>query len=439
MNWSRREWVVLLVILPVFLLLIALLGRTLPDLLLPDDLTFPPNNVAELRRSGQVMQALYLLEAHAEQTSWTPDALQLAGELWREAGDLTRSVAYWEAARQTRPDDPVLVRRLAQAYIELQNWTPAADTLDHLVTIQPDDKWARLQLGLLRAPIDPQTAQVHLRAAATEPAYAAMTQPLLAIFADHADDPLISMRVALELVEQEQWQFAELAFRHAATINAPYPEALAYVGLMRDNQGKDGGVWIEQAVALEPDNPQLRYLQGLHLRRISDDVGSAEVLLLAVTLEPDNPAFYAELAEAYRRLGELPLAEYHLQLAVLFSNNDPHFQELLTLFYAEEAANLTVTGIDMLEQSAAQFEDDPDVQAGLGWAQYLQGESAAGVARIDAVLVDHPDNARALYYKAQILLAGESFDEAVPLLQRLVTRDTPFSAEAEQILNRIGY
>ncbi len=99
------------------------------------------------RRSGRPLQALYQVEAQAAADGWTPEQARLAGDLWREAGDLTRAVAYWEAA----PADATVLRDRAQAYLELARWADAADALDRLLALLPDDSadraWAEFQLG----------------------------------------------------------------------------------------------------------------------------------------------------------------------------------------------------------------------------------------------------------------------------------------------------
>ena len=109
------------------------------------------------------MQALYQVEAQAAVAGWTPERARLAGDLWREAGDLTRAVAYWEAA----PADATLLRDRAQAYLDLARWADASDALDRLLALlpdgSPDQAWAEFQLGAIRMATDPTRAADLLR------------------------------------------------------------------------------------------------------------------------------------------------------------------------------------------------------------------------------------------------------------------------------------
>jgi tetratricopeptide (TPR) repeat protein len=424
-------------ILAALVAAILILALVVPTIDLP---TSPPDPLAHLetaRREGRIMQAIYHAEAAALDMGWTPGLLRQTGDLWREAGDLTRAVDYWAAAAALDPANAALLRGLAEAHIELQQWARAAAVLEQLVVLDPDDTFAHLRLALIQAPFNPQSAEEHLRVVVREPAYNEIALPLLAVVTSEPADPLISLRVGLALVEQGLWSYAELAFMHAATVAAPFGEALAYAAFARDNQGKPSADLIAQAVALEPDNARIRYLQGLHYRRLGDDRASIYVLMLAISFDPENPAYYAELGTAYRLAGDLQAAEYWLKTAVIFSNEDPRFQEMLALFYAEESEHLTEEGFGVLTDLVGSLPDDPDVQAGHGWALHTMGESEASLAALDNALAADPENPRALYYKGRVLIDLGRLDEAAALLERVTDSESVFAEQARQALDTL--
>ncbi len=392
---------------------------------------------ANLQR-GRYPQALYQVTALADREGWTPDRLRLAGDLWRELGDLTRALPYWEAAHQHLPDDPVLMHTLAEAYLMTQRWPHAVDQLHRLVELDAGDAWAHYHLGLLRAAYDPQAATAHLQAASQTAAYRVTASRLLAVLDSQAEDLLLGMPVGLVLAEAELWPYAEVAFQHAVDMSPVYPEALAYTGLARDHQGKDGGAWVARALALDPQNPVVRFIEGLHLRHTGDLQGSLDALVQAVALDPQNPAYYAELGTAYHLTGDLENAERWLRVAVDVSNQAAEFQRLLALFYAQEAPGLTSGGMSDLEMVATLMPDDPEVQASLGWARYGAGDTQAALEYLDAVLEVVPDHPRSLYYKARIALESERWDDARALLERLVTLNSPFQTEAVHMLDSLG-
>ncbi len=280
-------------------------------------------------RAGRWMQALYHLEALAAREGWTSDRLRLAGDIWRQMGDPALAAAYWEAAA-----NPGLARRLAEVYLDLQRWSDAAAALETLLQTAPNDVWGHYHLGLLRAAFDPTAAADHLRRAGAAPVAADLLAALTTAAPDDAP-----MAAGLTLAENDLWPYAELAFQHAANLQPPYPEALAYAGLSRDQQGKDGSKLIRQAAAAAPSSPVVRYLQGLHLRRVGDLAGSLEALQVAAALAPLNPAYAAEVGEAYRLLDDLGNAQIWLERAVTLAGADPRFRRLLDDFYASLPGN----------------------------------------------------------------------------------------------------
>lgn len=289
--------------------------------------------------SGRLAQAWYQAEALAALNGWSGDAAHVAGQAWEALGDPSRAVAYWEIAVQANPADVALARHLADLYLNLQRWPQAGDALRHLLSLTPDDTRAHYNIGLIEATFDSTSASSHLRLAANDLMYRDVAFELLPFLEDEKLDASTAMQVGLILAGHELWPYAELAFSRAAALDEPFPEALAYVGLAQDKQGKDGRANIDEALALAPHNSQILFLRGLHLRATFDYAGSLNAFTQAVAGDSTNPAYAAELSTAYSLMGDLENAENWLKTAVALSNNDPRFQELLTKFYASFPPN----------------------------------------------------------------------------------------------------
>ncbi len=439
---------VLLVLIPFFFIrlyaFIPGVQRATPTPTLSPTL-IPTNALGSLDYAlahNRPVQALYHIEAQAAQTGWTPVLFRLAGNLWRDMGDMTRAVRYWEAALPDIDDNIFLARAIAQAYLDMQRWTEARDALTRLLDLSPEDLWAHYQLGLLLAPFDPQAASQHLWYVVDDPAYADVSRALLLLLAADPDDPLISLRVGIRLAELELWPYAELALTAIppASLDGDSleAEALAYAGLARDKQGKDGSQLIQQALALEPENPQVIYLYGLHLRTQEEYQASLDMFVQAVALDPENPYYYADLATAHRLVGHLAQAEQLLKQAAAISGYAPEFLELLALFYADEAYNLSPETVNDLLQLAEAMSDNPDILAAFGWALHLVGETEAGLVQLDAALAINPDHPLALYNKARILVDEGDIDNALPYLRRVAASDSEYADDAQRILIGIG-
>ncbi|RMF82324.1 MAG: tetratricopeptide repeat protein [Chloroflexi bacterium] len=443
---TYRRAVLFVVLLVLILVPVVYIGASL----LPVDNTLSLEEISQRyaaidsnRAAGRPMQALYQIEALAAQTGWTANLQLHAGEIWRDVGDLTRVASFWEGALAANPDDVPLIRALAETYLELQQWQEAVDILRLLVEHSPGDVWAHYQLGLILAAFNPLEARQHLQIAVGIPAYHDVSAALLQVLTANPNDPLISMQVGLVFVDVGLLPHAELAFEHASVIGKPFPEALAYIALVRDEQGKDGSQWIEQAVALDAENAQVRFLQGVHLRTIGDIDGSLAAFEAAASLSPDNPALMAELGSAYRQVDDLERAEQWLTRAVEASQGDPQFAALLALFYAEEGYRLGIAGVDndgleLLRSTAAAQPTNAEVRAALGWALYQAGMPDEAIGHIDAALNIEPDNPRALFYKGRLLLETDNIDAAMPFFERVISQESPFFDESLRILQGFG-
>lgn len=299
-----------------------------------DPIPIPPTpELSEISTANRPVQALYRAQSAALREGWTPEQRRAAANAYAALGDLRRAAALWE--RAAPPDAPTL-RRLSETYLELGDWPKALDALERLLALDGVDiAWANFQLGLIRASFDPARALAHLRAA--EPDYGASLAPLIAALQSNPSP----VRVGIALADAELWPYAELAFSQVGDDAL----ALAYAGLARDRQGKDGSAQIARAVALDARSAQVRYLEGLHWRQVGDYQASLDALVQATALDPENPALYTELASAYRLLGDLDSAERWYAQAVTVSNGDPRFQAVLDAFRAERDSLLEQLGL----------------------------------------------------------------------------------------------
>lgn len=297
-----------------------------------------PSSLTVNLAAHRPMQSLYQIDALVAQSGWTADLAKSAGDIWEALDDLPRAVSYWEIAVKLQPDDTSLTRRLAQAYLDLQHWSQAVITLSKLLKLN-DDNWAHFQLGILQSVLDSSSAAEHLQLAARDPQYESISTQLIPILKEPSD-VVRATQLGVVLASAKLWPAAEYVFQYAASLSPKLPVALAYTGLARDQQGKNGRPQIEQAVAFAPNNAQVRYLQGLHLHLVGDEDGSLIALQQATVLDPLNPAFAAELATSYNRAGDSVKAEYWYKAAVTLSNNDPRFQALLTDFYRQPSVSI---------------------------------------------------------------------------------------------------
>lgn len=391
--------------------------------------------IQRAQAQGRPQQALYYLQAQAAHAPWTAAEWWLAGDLWAQMGDPVRALAHWATAAQME-GSPQRWRTLAQTYLAQGRIEETYAALEAMLALEPESSWARTRYGLILAASDPLRARPYLQAASLDPDYGAVVRLLLGLL-NTPDDPALPLQVGLLLAAQEHWALAEYAFRYAAAWNYPMPLAEAYVALMRVRQGRSPDLWLQAALDAAPEDADVRYVQGLVLRALGDLIGSSQAFFGAILSDPSNAAVYAELGYTYRLRGDLQEAEYWLELAIDLSGNDPALRDALARFYAEEASSLPIELLQRLQGYVLDAPEDPELLSSYGWALHQQGFSEQGLSRVEAALAIAPDHPRALYDKARILIDLERFDEARPLLLRLLEEPSSYQALARRLLQAL--
>jgi len=388
--------------------------------------------VIQSRNRNRWMQTLYHIEQQALLTGWTPDLYRQAGDVWWNMDDISRAIPYWSGALESI-DDVDLLRTVANSYINLGQWTEARQTLDQLLALKPNDEWGNYQMGLILAPFNPIKSKLFFDAVPMDSPFSQIVVAIRNELSMQPEDPLISFRIGLTLINLEQWSYAELAFQHASDVSFPNPQALAYLGWVKSRQGKDGSSWIEQATTFAPEDPEVWYLRGLHFRARADYIQSLDAIAQSVRLAPNNAGLYAELGTAFRLIGDLEQAEYWLDYAVSASAETPEYQQILENFYVETAYVSPASIIDSLTAPATTSEN-PDLISAYGWSLHSTGDSEAGLAQVERALEIDSNNNRALFDKARILVETDREAEAIPILERIAQTYTPFGTDAQALL-----
>lgn len=423
--------VTLKITLPVLILLVLALAMPTAT---QDTPPSTEDRLSDVQVQRQPLQALYQIEVRANISGWTDSLHWQAGLAHATLGDLHAAAAHWQQANLQSTER---LRRLGQVHIDLNQWGPAVDTLERLLTLDPANDWAHFQLGVLLAASDPSRAMQHLVAVPFGSRYEVVVgRAATAIVTD--DVVLNAMRIGLLLLSEDVPYAAELAFQYAAVLAHPYPEALAYVGLAREQQGKDGSQAMESAVRLDPDAAPVQYLYGLYLRARDELEASRNALLIAATIEAANPAYYAELGEAHRLLAEYQAAEIALIRAADLSDQDEQYRGLLAVFYAREGYHLNEDSLAVARSLSDNLPPDPALRASFAWMLHSLGDSRQALIEAQNALALDGEHPEALYVQASILIDMGENEAAIPILERIAAMDTQFNETVRTLLNDLG-
>ena len=282
------------------------------------------------------------------------------------------------------------------------DWSTAQEALQVLVVASPADAEARLGLGLLIALEDPAAATAHLEAAVALGGVQALLASRAADVTRAAPPgpPTAAYLVTLgqELARAGRWSLAEPAFARAVQLRPGFALGHAYLGLARDETGKDGGPDLRRALGLLPGSALIHTLLGRHwLAR--GNLGAARTEFeTAAILDFADPAPLAHLGEVYSRRGDLESAEAAFRAAVDRAPDEPAFWLLLAQHSLGNEIEIVSLGIPAARKVVLL---DPTLAAGwdaLALGHLLLGEIELSERLLRRSLALDPGRASSRYH-----------------------------------------
>ncbi len=295
--------------------------------------------------SNNEENAFAFLSKAAERHALSQMGWVYLGEVYQQRGNVQSAMAAWERALPSAQAYGLL----AQAQRRSGDFPAAVADWRANIAQEPDNAAAHYQLGLLLAATAPENALPELmQAAKLDPDLDTQAQSLrtalnTAFLSDnHAYQFLISGRALGAL---DEWDLAAEAFRNAITTYPGYAEAWAWLGEAKQQQGQDGRIEIERALALNPDSAMLQSLYGIFLQRQKQPEKAIAVFQKAVELEPENPGWQMALGGAYEQTGDLVAALDYYQRAVELASDEATTWRALAVFCLRNGVDLTGTGL----------------------------------------------------------------------------------------------
>lgn len=218
------------------------------------------------------------------------DAAYRAGSALAERGQWAEALRQFRLALQYRPGDPTIAQRLAQCYIQLEQYTEAERLLRQIITVKPDFYRAYIGLGFVLTQtgsyvqakdafenavrLNPNDANSHFNLGMIH-----------ARFLDHAR--------------------AQAEFQRAVQLNARHMAAWYNLGLVYTEQQTltEARSAFQRALALAPNNSGPYYGLGHIALREQRYVEAQRLFQKAIDLEPGFTKAYYGLGTAFIRGG----------------------------------------------------------------------------------------------------------------------------------------
>jgi tetratricopeptide (TPR) repeat protein len=284
-----------------------------------------------------------------DQQALSPNGYMGWGDSVFALGNAGVALDLWNEQMSKGVNPALLWPRIARADQALGLYSDEIKAWQKYLGYQPKDAGAHYRLGLLLAASAPAEALPELMQAdrldpALDPSVESLRSALntALISDDNAYQLLLSGRA---LGASGNWDLAAEAFRKAIAVRADYAEAWAWLGEAKQQQGQDGTVEIERAVAFNSNSAMVESLYGLYLQRQKQPKQALAAIQKAAALEPNNPGWQMDLGEAYEETGDLISALKYYQNATALAPDDAAFWRALAEFSLRNNLDLAGTGL----------------------------------------------------------------------------------------------
>jgi tetratricopeptide (TPR) repeat protein len=384
-----------------------------------------------------VKAVLFLKQAASRNAISQPGWVSL-GMAYQEVGDLPSAVNAWEHALPLAN----AYRYLAQDQRKMGDFTAAIASWRASLASEPQVASAQFQLGLLELTIAPKDAlPILMLAAQLDPSLDASVQSLRNALntAFLSDDRAYQFVVSGQaLGASGNWDLAAEAFRNAIALRADYAEAWAWLGEAKQQQGQNGSIEIEKALAINPDSALLQSLYGLYLQRQKQPKSALAAFQKAAALEPEDAGWQMALGRAYEQAGDLVAALDHYQRAVELSPNEATVWRALAEFSLRNSVDLTGIGLPAARKLVELANNDWRSVDLAGQILLGSGNTVGAEAMLKkAVELDPSQAAPALHLGLLYLQAGNR-TAAYSYLNQAKTFDPegPYGWQAKRLLEQ---
>jgi tetratricopeptide (TPR) repeat protein len=300
----------------------------------------------------------------------------------------------------------------------------ATGILKDALAIFPQDAMILYRLGLAMIAADPYRAPQYLILAGTlDPAYAdtcTKLQTLIEGVKEFTSQNWLDLGRALESAGAQD--VAVLVYQRALRIDQNNPDALAFLGAVLDQEGKEGLPYLERAEEIAPDSVAVRVELAVYWQRHGQVEKAIYYLRSLAEDQTANALWQEDLGIAYSQSGDLVTAYDHFVAAV---NLEPAEYELwmgLAQFCVQYDIYMEEVGLPSARKAVALALGDPKALVVMGQALILTGDvdnAAKFLAKAQALDPNDPAItfflANALYKAGRISEAFEYYVKTISL------------------------
>ncbi len=339
----------------------------------------------------------------------TTDLILDRANLLLSQGDLDEIVALCQAALEIDPGSARAFFLLGKAYSERGDLESARESWEKSVALNPDNRAARLELGLLHeAQGDYEQASVHLAHTELREATTILWRRVWSHFSGSEDEAgLAALKLILgldpddanahfvladQLRRLKRYKQSLAAYEEAHRVASSDSRYYIGRGRLHADQGlADAAISdLETAVTVAPASAESWYYLGTFLWQFrGDSEGSIAALQRAVALHP-NAWYGTVLGNIYRDSGDLTTAVQVYEYAATLPGRNSWTWRTLGQAYATQEE--WTKAIEAFREGIRLQPDDASLHAALAAAYEKAGQNERAIAAYEAALALEPGN-----------------------------------------------
>ncbi len=295
-------------------------------------------------------------------------------------------------------------KRLAQLYLQKNEFDKALSELLEYEQIESDDETTRVKIGLLFFELK---------------RFDDARERFQAILKAHPEADNVRFYLGAVLEELKEWDAASKNFRKVSKDSSFYKEAMLHVGFIYRNQAKhaEGGLFVAGLLKNTPDVVEFYDMQASFFESQKKYKEAMRALVEGLKRFPkDEKLLYFQGAMS-ERLGERTKAISIMKSLIEVNPKNAHALNFLGYTFTEMNENLDQAE-DYIRRALELRPDDGFIQDSLGWVLFKRGKVEEALTHLEKAASKQPEEAVIWEHLGDIYLQQKAFTKAAQAYQK---------------------
>jgi tetratricopeptide (TPR) repeat protein len=348
-------------------------------------------------------KALFEKPNHAE------SVIALAS-VYQKMGQKNQTISLFKTFQKEQGPNPLIAEKLAQHYLEQEQYDLAYEQLEILETSSDDGLNAKVKMAMILI---------------EQKKFSLAVVKLQDVLSQVPDSDKIRFYLAAIHEELGQRKDAIENYRKIPSESQYFGEAISHASyLLKQEKQPDLALeMINDALKKRQDVPQFYAIQASFLADQGDLNGSESVLKKSLSLYPDNVQIQFFLGTIQDRLGKKEDCIVSLEKVVSADPNHVQGLNYLAFTYAENNQNLDKA--EKLARRAIEIEpNDGFILDTLGWILYKRGEISESIKTLETAFKKQPKESIIAEHLGDAYRKNQLTDKAKKMYQQAVDNET---------------